>query len=65
MSTTEKRRPLSIEVNGHGVVSSSKHYTVEEAADIQRMLVEVFNSVADGREELRASPGVLQIVKDA
>ncbi len=65
MNTSEKRRPLSIEVNGHGVVSSSKHYTVEEAADIQRMLVEVFNSVADGREELRASPGVLQVVKDA
>ena len=65
MSTTEKRRPLSIEINGHGVVSSSEHYTVDEAADIQRMLVEIFNSVADGREEFRASPGVLHVVKDA
>lgn len=67
MSTTatdEKRRPLNIEINGRAVVSSSEHYTVDEAADIHRMLVAAFNWVADGREEYRVNPGALQIVKD-
>ena len=65
MNTSEMKRPINIEVNGLGVVSSSEHYTADEAADIQRMLVEVFNWVADGREEYRASPGVLEVIENA
>ena len=67
MSTTttdDKRRPLNIKVNGREVVSSTEQYTVDEAADIQRMLVAAFNWVAEGRDEYRVNPGVLQIVKD-
>ena len=63
-TTDDKRRPLHIEINGRAVVTSSGRYTVDEAADIQRMLVAAFNWVTDGRAEERASPGVLQIVKD-
>lgn len=64
MNTSEMKRPINIEVNGLGVVSSSEHYTADEAADIQRMLVEVFNWASGGRDETRATAGALQIVKD-
>ena len=67
MSTTTtdtKRRPLNIDINGQAVVSSSEHYTADEAADVQRMLVEVLNWATRGRDETRATAGALQIVKD-
>ena len=63
-ATDDKRRPLNININGREVVSSTEQYTVDEAADIQRMLVAAFNWVADCRAEEGAAPGVLQIVKD-
>lgn len=64
MSTAEKRRPLNIAINGHDFVSSSEHYTVGQAADIQRMLVDVLNKVTDCGDDARATLGALQIVKD-
>lgn len=63
-ATDDKRRPLNININGREVVSSTEQYTVDEAADIQRMLVAAFNWVGGGREEYRVNPGALQIVKD-
>ena len=68
MSTTKtdaKRRPLNIDINGQAVVSSSEHYTADEAADVQRMLVEVADMVGEGREEFRIRPRGIKVVKDA
>ena len=68
MSTTTtdtKRRPLNIDINGQAVVSSSEHYTADEAADVQRMLVEVADMVGEGREEFRIRPRGIKVVKDA
>ena len=53
MSTSERRRPMNTDINGYGTVSSSERYTLEEAVDIQRMVVEVVEMVTDGREEFR------------
>ena len=55
MSTTttdDKRRPLNIKVNGREVVSSTEQYTVDEAADIQRMLVAAFNWVGGAAKSI-------------
>ena len=65
MSTSEKRRPMNIDINGYGTVSSSERYTLEEAFDIQRMVVEVVEMVTDGREEFRIRPRGIKVVKDA
>ena len=65
MSTSEKRRPMNIDINGYGTVSSSERYTLEEAVDIQRMVVEVVEMVTDGREEFRIRPRGIKVVKDA
>ena len=65
MSTTEKRRPMNININGYGTVSSTERYTLEEAIDIQRIVVEVVEMVTDGREEFRIRPRGTQVVKDA
>ena len=65
MSTSEKRRPMNIDINGYGTVSSSERYTLEEAVDIQRMVVEVVEMVTDGREEYRIRPRGIKVVKDA
>ena len=68
MSTTttidNKRRPLNIDINGYGTVSSTEQYTLDEAADIQRMLVEVADMVGEGREEFRIRPRGIKVVKD-
>lgn len=66
MSTTTtdaKRRPLNIDINGCGTVSSTEQYTLQEAADIQRMLVEVADMVGEGREEFRIRLRGIKIVK--
>ena len=65
MSTTEKRRPMNIDINGYGTVAATELYTLEEAVDIQRMLVEVVEMVTDGREEFRIRPRGIKVVKDA
>ena len=65
MSTSERRRPMNIDINGYGTVSSSERYTLEEAVDIQRMVVEVVEMVTDGREEFRIRPRGIRVVKDA
>lgn len=65
MSTNEKRRPMNININGYGTVSSTERYTLEEAVDIQRIVVEVVEMVTDGREEFRIRPRGINVVKDA
>ncbi len=65
MSTTEKRRPMNININGYGTVSSTERYTLEEAVDIQRMVVEVVEMVTDGREEFRIRPRGIEVVDSA
>ena len=65
MSTTEKRRPMNININGYGTVSSTERYTLEEAVDIQRMVVEVVGMVTDGREEFRIRPRGIMVVDSA
>ena len=68
MSTTAtytKRRPFTIDINGYGTVSSTEQYTLREAADIQRMVVEVVYMVGEGREEFRIRPRGIKVVKDA
>lgn len=65
MSTTEKRRPMNININGYGTVSSTERYTLEEAVDIQRIVVEVVEMVTDGREEFRIRPRGIEVVDSA
>lgn len=65
MSTTEKRRPMNININGYGTVASTEMYTLDEAADIQRMVVEIVEMVTDGREEYRIRPKGIQVVDSA
>ena len=65
MSTTEKRRPMNININGYGTVSSTERYTLEEAVDIQRIVVEVVEMVTDGREEFSIRPRGIQVVDSA
>lgn len=65
MSTTEKRRPMHIDINGYGTVAATELYTLEEAVDIQRMLVEVVEMVTDGREEFRIRPRGIKVVDSA
>ena len=65
MSTTEKRRPMNININGYGTVSSTERYTLEEAIDIQRIVVEVVEMVTDGREEFRIRPKGIKVVDSA
>ncbi len=65
MSTTEKRRPMNININGYGTVSSTERYTLEEAVDIQRIVVEVVEMVTDGREEFRIRPRGVKVVENA
>ena len=65
MSTTEKRHPMNININGYGTVSSTERYTLEEAIDIQRIVVEVVEMVTDGREEFRIRPRGIQVVDSA
>lgn len=64
MSTSEKRRPLNIDLNGYGTVSSTELYTLDEAADIQRMVVEIFNKVGYSYEQSTATPGAIEVVVD-
>ena len=65
MSTTEKRRPMNINIKGYGTVSSTERYTLEEAVDIQRIVVEVVEMVTDGREEFRIRPRGIEVVDSA
>ena len=65
MSTTEKRRPMNININGYGTVSSTERYTLEEAVDIQRIVVEVVEMVTGGREEFRIRPRGVKVVENA
>ena len=65
MSTTEKRRPMNININGYGTVSSTERYTLEEAVDIQRIVVEVVEMVTDGREEFRIRPRGIEVFDSA
>lgn len=54
MTTTDnKRRPLSLEITGYGKVRSEKLYTVDEAADIMRMMVEVVDKLAESPRDAR------------
>ena len=56
MSTTatdDKRRPLSLEITGYGKVRSEQQYTLEEGADIMRMMVEVVDKVAESPRDPR------------
>ena len=62
MSTTEKRHPMNIDINGYGTIASTERYTLDEAADIQRMVVEVVEMVTDGREEFRIRPRGIKVV---
>ncbi len=62
MSTTEKRHPMNIDINGYGTITSTEQYTLDEAADIQRMVVEVVEMVTDGREEFRIRPRGIKVV---
>lgn len=64
MSASEKRRPLNIDLNGYGTVSSTELYTLDEAADIQRMVVEIFNKVGYNYEQSTATPGAIEVVVD-
>ena len=53
---------MNIDINGYGTVASTELYTLEEAADIQRMVVEVVEMVTDGREEFRIRPRGIKVV---
>ena len=49
----DRRRPLSLEITGYGKVRSEKLYTIEEAADIMRMMVEVVDKLAESPGDVR------------
>lgn len=60
-TTSEKRRPLSLQINGYGTVKSREHFTKDEAEDIIRMMVEVVDTVAESPDDVRLVPRGLEV----
>lgn len=60
-TTDEKRRPLSLEINGYGKVRSEQLYTLEEAADIMRMMVELVDKLPTSPTDVRLYPRGLEV----
>ena len=62
-TTDEARYPLALQINGHGTVTSRRPYSREEVEDIVQLVVEVVDTVAISRDDVRLVPRGIEVTE--